>query len=92
MIDPSGGRWPTEGEYLEIREPERLRFTWGSPGDSRGDDIPVITVDLAETSGGRTAMTFRLVGMPDDRGAEYGVYDGWTEAFEELDATLAGAR
>lgn len=57
MIDPTGGRWPTMGEYLEIREPERLRFTWGSPDDDRGD--------------------------------EHGVYDGWTEAFRELDGVLA---
>ncbi|WP_105567699.1 SRPBCC family protein [Microbacterium halophytorum] len=88
MVDPTGGEWPTAGEYLEIREPERLRFTWGSPGDPRGDGVPVITVDLAEREDGRTEMTFRLVGMPDDRGAEHGVHDGWTEAFEELDETL----
>ncbi len=29
MIDPTGGEWPTAGIYLEVREPERLRFTWG---------------------------------------------------------------
>ena len=88
MIDPSGGEWPTEGEYLEIREPERLRFSWGSPGDAR-EQIPVITVDLAEAGEGRTAMTFHLAGMPDDRGSEFSVHDGWTEAFEELEAALA---
>ena len=92
MIDPSGGQWPTEGEYLEIREPDRLRFTWGSPDDPRGDGVPVITVDLAEAADGRTEMTFHLVGTPDAHGAEEGVHGGWIEAFEELDATLVGAR
>lgn len=92
MIDPTGGRWPTAGEYLEIREPERLRFTWGAPDDPRpGDEDPVITVDLTDAGDGRTAMTFHLSGLGDDRGDEHGVHDGWTEAFEELDGVLAEA-
>ena len=89
MIDPTGGEWPTAGTYLEVREPERLRFTWGDPDDTRGADVPVITVDLAEAPGGRTEMTFHLVGHPDDSGAEHGVFDGWTEAFEVLDGVCA---
>lgn len=93
MIDPTGGEWPTAGEYLELREPERLRFTWGSPDDQPGgepgEDLPVITVDLADDGEGRTVMTFHLLGIADDRGAEHGVYDGWTEAFEELDDVLS---
>lgn len=90
MIDPTGGEWPTTGEYLEVREPERLRFTWGAPGDERADAVPVITVDLTETSDDKTAMTFHMQGHPDDRGTGHeSVYDGWTEAFEELDEALA---
>lgn len=90
MIDPEGGRWPSAGEYLEIREPERLRFTWGESDDPRpAGEIPVITVDLVDTGNGRTAMTFHLSGLADDRGSEHGVHDGWTEAFEELDEVLA---
>lgn len=90
MIDPTGGRWPTAGTYLEIREPERLQFTWGEPNDPRPEgEIPLITVDLVETAKGRTDMTFHVRGQADDRGAEHGVYDGWTEAFEELDSVLA---
>lgn len=88
MIDPTGGEWPTAGEYLEVREPDRLRFTWGSPDDTRGDGVPVITVDLADAGEGRTEMQFHMTGHPDDRGAEHGVHDGWTEAFEELDGVL----
>lgn len=90
MIDPTGGEWPTAGEYLEIREPERLRFTWGTPDDLGSDAVPVITVDLADAGDGTTRMTFHLQGMADDRGqSEHGVHDGWTEAFEELDDALA---
>lgn len=89
MIDPTGGEWPTAGEYLEVCEPEHLCFTWGEPDDPRGPEIPVITVDLEETPDGRTNMTFHVRGQADDRGSEHGVHDGWTEAFEELDAVLA---
>ncbi|AVZ40629.1 MULTISPECIES: SRPBCC domain-containing protein [unclassified Dietzia] len=90
MIDPTGREWPAAGEYLEIREPDRLRFTWGSPGDD-GDEVPVITVDLAEVGDGHTLMTFHVAGLPDDRGSEHSAHDGWTEAFEELDGVLAAS-
>lgn len=91
MVIPDGTEYPTGGEYLEVREPERLRFTWADPGDPVAE-APIITIDLAELDGGRCAMTFHLQGLGDDRGSEHGVYDGWTEAFEELDGVLAGAR
>jgi uncharacterized protein YndB with AHSA1/START domain len=90
MVIPDGTEYPTGGEYLEVREPERLRFTWADPGDD-AREAPVITVDLAELPGDRCEMTFRLQGMGDDRPSEHGVYDGWTEAFEELDDALARA-
>lgn len=89
MIDPEGGQWPTAGSYLEVREPERLRFTWGKPGDAAA---PVITVDLAE-DGERTRMRFHLDGIGDDRGKhEHGVYDGWQSAFDVLDAQMLASR
>lgn len=101
MIDPTGGRWPTVGEYLEIDEPRRLRFSWGSPDDASGprsdttesDAVPrpEITVDLADAPQGRTEMTFHLRGLPSDLGAEHSVHDGWTEAFEELDGVFTAA-
>lgn len=88
MVGPNGEEWPTGGDYLEVREPERLRFTWGDPADMSGRTAPVITVDLVETAADRTEMTFRLQGLPDDSGADASVHDGWSEAFEVLDATL----
>ena len=90
MVIPGGDEYPTGGEYLEVREPERLRFTWADPGDAEREP-PVITVDLAELPDGRCEMTFRLQGMGDDRPSEHGVHQGWTEAFEELDDALVAA-
>ena len=34
MVNPADGQeYPTAGVYREVTAPERLVFTWGSPGD-----------------------------------------------------------
>ncbi|GEK81573.1 SRPBCC family protein [Agrococcus baldri] len=90
MVIPDGTEYPTGGEYLEVREPERLRFTWADPGDEQRE-APVITIDLAELADDRCEMTFHLLGIDDDRPSDHGVFDGWNEAFEELDDVLVRA-
>lgn len=82
MIAPDNSEYPTAGEYLEVVEPERLVFTWGSPGDDR-TEVPVITVTLAELDGDRTEMMFHLRGIEGKPGDGF-VYDGWNEAFDAL--------
>ncbi|GAA3608317.1 SRPBCC family protein [Agrococcus terreus] len=89
--EATGDSWPTGGTYLEVREPERLRFTWGNPGDAEGE-APVLTVELRELEGGRTEMIFHVLGIDEDRASEQSVFQGWTEAFEELDDALVAAR
>jgi uncharacterized protein YndB with AHSA1/START domain len=86
MIAPDGSEYPTAGQYLEVVEPERLVFTWASPGD-RIEDSPVITVQLAELEGGRTEMTFNLRGIAGFAG-DNNVFDGWSEALDILAETL----
>ena len=82
MIAPDGSEYPTAGQYLELLEPERLVFTWASPGD-RVEDSPVITVQLTELEGGRTEMTFHLRGIAGFAG-DNNVFDGWSEALDIL--------
>ncbi|MDR5701120.1 SRPBCC family protein [Agromyces aerolatus] len=90
MVTADGTAYPTAGTYLEVTEPSRLVFTWGSPDDA-DERMPVITVDLAEhgDAGRQTLQTFHLVGIAGAPGDD-NVHDGWTEAFEELDAHLEG--
>ncbi len=88
MIAPDDSEYPTCGEYLEVVEPERLVFTWGSPDDTR-EELPVITVDLAELDGHKTEMTFHLRGFEGQAG-DGNVYDGWSGAFDILTEHLAG--
>ncbi|MBT2517362.1 SRPBCC domain-containing protein [Streptomyces sp. ISL-90] len=85
MIAPDGTEYPTAGVYREVVEPERLVFTWGSPGDA-DDAAPLITVTLADL-GDRTEMTFHLDGIAGGPGDE-NVYDGWASAFDVLDERL----
>jgi uncharacterized protein YndB with AHSA1/START domain len=88
MIAPDGTEYPTGGEYLEVREPERLRFSWADPGDAVADAM-LITVDLADPGDGRCEMTFRLERIDEDLATEQGISQGWSEAFDELDDALA---
>lgn len=82
MIGPDGTHYPTVGRYLEIGEPEHLKFSWGSTDDP---DASIATVDLTEPEPGRTTMVFKLDGevAPDDD-----VQEGWSEAFEVLTTEL----
>ena len=88
MVNPADGQeYPTVGVYREVTPPERLVFTWGSPGD-RDEDAPVITVELRELSEDRTEMRFHLLGTVGQAGDE-NVYDGWDSAFDMLAEQLA---
>jgi uncharacterized protein YndB with AHSA1/START domain len=82
MVTPDGATYPTAGIYREVSPPDRLVFTWGSPGDA-DDDRPVITVELAPhgVAGIQTHMTFTLEGIEGVPGDD-NVYDGWSEALD----------
>ena len=89
MVNPADGQeYPTTGVYREVTPPERLVFTWASPGDP-DDEAPVITVDLSELPDDRTEMRFHLLGHPGRPGDE-NVYDGWDSAFDMLAEQLTG--
>jgi uncharacterized protein YndB with AHSA1/START domain len=80
VVDATGQEFPTGGFYLEVRAPERLVFTWREPG---GDAESVISVELADAGGGRTAMTFHQAGFTTEEARE-NVHDGWSSAFDRL--------
>jgi len=91
MVNPADGQeYPTTGVYREVTPPERLVYTWGSPGDP-DDEAPVITVELSELPEGRTEMRFHLVGI-DGAPGDDNVYDGWDSAFDMLAEQLVDGR
>ena len=85
-----GRRWPTAGTYLEIREPELLRFTWRGPEDA--DEIaPLVTVQLEEAGADRTRMVFTLERLvPAEPGEDEDVQYGWRSALDEVLVPLLG--
>ena len=91
MVAPDGTTYPTVGIYREVSSPDRLVFTWGSPGD-RDEERPVITVELAEhgATGDRTHRTFTLEGIDGEPGDD-NVYDGWSEALDLFGERLGSA-
>lgn len=85
-----GQRWPTAGSYLEIHEPELLRFTWRGPEDA--DEVsPLVTVVLEEAGADRTRMEFTLERqVPAAAGEDEDVQDGWRSALDEVLVPLLG--
>jgi uncharacterized protein YndB with AHSA1/START domain len=92
MVAEDGTEYPTVGTYREVAPPERLVFTWGSPGDDDAS-MPLVTIDLAEhgPSGAQTQMTFHLEGIAGVPGDGY-VHDGWAEALDLLEERIAANR
>lgn len=74
------------GEYLEIRRPERLVFTWRSR--TTRDRETVVTVGLRAV-GAETELTLVHERLPDDESR--GMHErGWSSIVEELAAHLRG--
>jgi uncharacterized protein YndB with AHSA1/START domain len=79
------------GEYREVREPERLAFTfyWDQEDGSRGPET-LVEIDFAER-GGKTLMTFRQ-GVFNTRSNRDGHGHGWTSTFDRLAEYLAAQK
>ena len=94
-----GGKWSAvmrgpndhvihwDGEYLEVRAPERLSFTVSDQPDE--DVYDICTVELTDLAGTRTEMRFTQSGghMPAEayRRAE----EGWGGFFKRIEERLA---
>lgn len=52
MKSPDGGEMSVLGEYLEVRNPERLVFTWYWEGDAWEHGPSQVTIDFLELDGG----------------------------------------
>ena len=75
------------GVYVEIRQPERLAFTWGHPDDPV-DKATVVTVTLT-AHGDQTEIALHVRGLR-GRPGEGRAYDGWDQALDTLADQLTG--
>jgi len=76
------------GEYREVKEPERLAFTfyWDQDDGSRGPET-LVEIDFAER-GSKTLMHFRQ-GVFDTKQNRDGHGAGWNGTFDRLAGLLA---
>jgi uncharacterized protein YndB with AHSA1/START domain len=85
----SGAVYTVAGEYLEVRRPERLVYTWTWEGDAeimRGSERTVVEVDFVEEGDGTTVvLTHR--GFDDARIRDlHG--EGWTGCLDNLERSM----
>ncbi len=98
MTAPDGTKYPVEGVFAEILEPERFVATdeFGEAFEGPGvSDLPqgVVTSTLLEESGGETTMTLRMLHQSAEDRANHeqmGVEGGWHSSFNRLDRYFAG--
>ena len=87
MRSPEGQEFVMGGEYCEIAPPEYLAFTHGWENDEyHPGHVSQITVALEEVSCG-TKMVFRQTKLATASSRD-GHAEGWTGAFDNLDAYL----
>jgi uncharacterized protein YndB with AHSA1/START domain len=70
------------GTYREIDRPNRLVFTWKSPGTN--DVETEVTVTFTPASDVSTLVEIHQVGLPNE-GAQKGHIAGWTDILLKLD-------
>jgi uncharacterized protein YndB with AHSA1/START domain len=90
VLDPTGGKHVTSGEYREVVPGTRLVKTWVYEGAGAAvDRYPtLVTVDFRETGPRSTEITLRqdqLLTVEDREGNR----EGWRLCFNKLDAVLA---
>jgi uncharacterized protein YndB with AHSA1/START domain len=83
MIDDDV-RLEHDGEFLEVRRPTRLSFTWRSR--YTGGRPTVVTVDLSDEDG-RTRLVLRHDRLPPDARPSHA--GGWGAILDRLAATVA---
>ncbi|MFD4366837.1 SRPBCC domain-containing protein [Rhodococcus sp. NPDC058521] len=84
--ETTGTEYPVGGRYLELDPPKLLVCTWGAPEDPE-DTAARVTVRLDPSDTG-TRMTFTCAGI-DAHPGDDNVYDGWSEALENLGLAVA---
>jgi uncharacterized protein YndB with AHSA1/START domain len=80
MEEAGGARFVHDGEYLELRRPHRLAFTWVSA--ATGHAASRVTVELSP-AGKRTQLVLVHEALPGAEAARMHA-EGWTRILERL--------
>lgn len=90
MRHPEHGEQGVVGEYVEVRRPERLVYTWtweGEPELMRGSERTLVTVEFAQ-DGDETEVVVTHSGFADERIRDLHL-EGWTEQLTNLAQELS---
>jgi uncharacterized protein YndB with AHSA1/START domain len=86
MGDPQRGAvHAVVGEYLEVRRPERLAYTWtweGDPEEMAGSAQTLVTVDFHEDGSGTEVVLVHSGFASEHARDQHG--DGWTGCLDNL--------
>jgi uncharacterized protein YndB with AHSA1/START domain len=88
MRSPGGEEFGGRGEYVEMRPPERLAFTWTWDGHEGHEGTQLIEVEFVDRQDGTTTMVLTNRGLPDEE-ARRTHREGWELSFDNLDRVLA---
>ncbi len=84
MIDGDGVETIVSGEYVEVRRPQRLAFTWSWDG---GETASLVEIDFEE-DGDATLVTLRHSGLVTPESIERHER-GWNGCFDSLERRFA---
>ena len=90
MRSPDGEEFGGSGEYLEIRPPERLVFTWTWDGHEGHEGTQLVEVEFREQEDGTTTVVLTNRGLKDEE-SRRSHREGWAVSFDNLDRVLAAA-
>lgn len=94
-----GGRWQVTfrsdsghvheefGEFIDVREPDRLEFSLTQRSNGKSGPKTTVIVEFAD-KGGKTHMAFQQSGYT-SKDMRDGNAEGWAECFRKLEAHLA---
>lgn len=86
-----GAEYTVVGEYVEVRRPERLAYTWtweGDPELMRGSEGTLVVVEFLE-DGSETDVVLTHSGFADDHIRDlHG--EGWAGCLENLEGRVLG--
>jgi uncharacterized protein YndB with AHSA1/START domain len=88
MAPPEGEPFHLSGEFLQVKRPSRLVYTFRWEEPSPDDRETVVDLSLQESGGGTRLMLTQKPFLTDERLSLH--RNGWTESFEKLRA-VAGS-
>jgi uncharacterized protein YndB with AHSA1/START domain len=87
MRSPDGEEFGGSGEYVEIRPPERLVFTWTWDGHEGHEGAQLVEVDFDERDDGTTTVVLINRGLEDEE-SRRSHEEGWQLSFDNLERVL----